>query len=179
MKRFLLAAFILILVLTTTIASTLAVVFAVQSSNKDVTIKNLQDEISELKQQNLLPTVTPTLSPEVTTTPSATGCSTSSADERIVVTKPCANDLVGGSVLVKGFATGLFEGNMIVDVLDSSKNVLQKKVYTLAGEPGSTVAFTETFVLAPVSVTSGYIKFYSQSAMDGSDIHVVEVPVRF
>ncbi|MFQ5493639.1 MAG: Gmad2 immunoglobulin-like domain-containing protein [Candidatus Dojkabacteria bacterium] len=181
MKRYIYYTVVLVLLLLLSITSTLAVVFFLQNNNSRAEVSNLQDELNDLK------TARPT--PEQRqggsgTNPSPTApdpCDNESIDSAIVVESPCRFDVVDSPLNITGTATGLFEGNMIVEIYDDHDVLLHEEVLTLSGgDIGDPIDFDETFEWTPpIPPTTGRVKFYAQSAQDGSDIHVVNIAVRF
>jgi hypothetical protein len=182
MKRYLIVFFILLLIILLTIATTTSVLFYLDSRNKDSRVRELENEVQLLNdrlQNQDLPTPTPTGSASVT--PTTNPCEHRSTDGAIVVTKPCTNERIASPVNVRGVATGLFEGAMVVELFDAGGNLIHAQNVTVAAaEIGAPAPFNVSFNFTPPTPPgAGKIKFYSQSAMDGSDIHVVEFAIRY
>ena len=104
-------------------------------------------------------------------------CEKESDDGETIVTSPCDGDIVDNILVIKGSARA-FESTILVEVNKTNGTNLYKKVVTV---DAADVGLFGDFL---VSVdTSGYadgdvvVKVYSESAKDGSDQSVVEVPV--
>lgn len=186
MKRYLVIFFIILLIILLAITSTLAVVFFVQSNNASTELKTTREELELVKrklEENTTSEENPTNTPTglVTPMPTKNPCLNSSADGRIVVTKPCDNQIITSPLNIKGSATGLFEATMIVEIYDAANNLLHREVVTVGSgeEPGSAATFDEVFNWTPPTLpVNGKIRFYEQSAQDGLPLHFVEIAVK-
>src|SRR3989304_2599191 len=144
MKRYLIVFFILLLIVLLTISTTIAVVFYIQANNRGAEIEQLKNEIELLNsklENNGGTDVTPTPTDTSTVTPTVNLCLNKSNDGAIVVTKPCKNQKLTSPLNIKGVATGLFEGTMIVELYDATDNLVHKQVVTVTtpdiGQPGN------------------------------------------
>jgi hypothetical protein len=116
------------------------------------------------------------LQPSPSPVPSASPAA--EAEANITVSEPQPNQLITFPFTVKGEAR-VFENVLSVALLDGGFNLVSEKV-TQANSPdvGQFGPFTATFTTKP-STKTGFIKVFSHSAKDGSEINLVLIPVRF
>ncbi len=183
MKRYLLIFFIILLIVLLAITSTLAVLFYFQSNTNAGKVDQLTQENQLLKNQ--LQTFqngsnssgNEPLNPG-TPTPTADLCK-STSDGLIEVDGPCKNALIASPVTVKGVVGGLFEGAMTIQILDNSGVELKLQPVTVPDTSDIPTNYSFNVSFSTPSTATGKIKLFTQSAKDGSEEHVVIVPVRF
>lgn len=111
------------------------------------------------------------------TTGNSEDCEKESEDGETIVTSPCDGDTVDEVLVIKGSARA-FENVILVEVNKTNGTNLYKKVVMVdaadVGLFGDFLVSVDTSSYADGDVV---VKVYSESAMDGSDQSVVEVPV--
>ncbi len=90
-----------------------------------------------------------------------------------------AGDIIKSPVTINGEGVA-FENTLIVELRNNDHAALVKEFVNIrSGEAGQTGAFLITFDFNFQNTKEGYIAVYEQSAKDGSEEHLVEIPVKF
>lgn len=100
----------------------------------------------------------------------------------ITITYPDPGTVVpaSGTFLIEGVAQNLFEGNLVVQVLDASGNVLAEQPTTAAGAAlGGAGGWSLNLSINTTAGTSGSVYAYATSPRDGSVVASSRVNVRF
>ena len=100
------------------------------------------------------------------------------ATPMILVESPAPGDVVSSPLAITG-ENNTFESNVQFRVEDGSGNVLAEGFTTGTGGMGTWGPFEGTLDFDPGAQTEGTVVVFESSAQDGSEINVVEIPVRF
>lgn len=191
MRRLLVKLFIAFLVVLNVITGTLLVVSMISGADKDKKIAVAADQVDRLGKQvdgkdteiSQLKAALDAATADKPVDPAALlNCYNQSTDGWIVANLPCTNQKIESKVRVKGVGFGLFENNMLVELMDANGKSLDLQHTTVKapdlGVPGN---FDQVLNFTiPASVTeTGKIRFYERSAKDGSIQHLVEFAVKF
>lgn len=118
-----------------------------------------------------MPLVAPTLDNACPANPSPTDPD----DPRLVIEVPMAGAVVSSPVLVSGLAA-TFEANVQLRVRDASGAVVGE-TFTTAAEAFTLTPFAAELDYAVTTAQMGCVEAFETSAMDGSEINIVQAPV--
>jgi len=107
-------------------------------------------------------------------------CRNVSSDNEFIVTKPCTNERLDTSFTIKGRGR-IFEAQFSVRIKDEAGNTLYTGNYmTEGGYKEELDAFEDTVTWTPPAVSGrGTIEFFDTSMIDGSEIIMVSIPIRY
>jgi LysM repeat protein len=94
---------------------------------------------------------------------------------QILITEPGVSASVAAPVRVRGVSTS-FEGALSVRLLDARFQTLAEQ-HVMGGSMGVYAPFEATLNYNVTRAQAGYVEAYTESANDGSEIHIVTVPV--
>ncbi len=117
---------------------------------------------------------TPTTTPVATPTPSATAVWSAPA-QAIEVFSPVQAGLYHSPIVVNGFSQ-TFEGNVNLRLTDQHGQVLAER-HTLGGSVDGFDFFDSYLRFTVSEMISATVEIFETSAMDGSEIHKVSIPV--
>lgn len=95
----------------------------------------------------------------------------------IVVMTPAIGDRVSSPVTISGTAN-VFEATVSIRILDDEGNLLAETFTTATCGTGCRGDYSEK-VMFDVAGDGGVIEVFESSAEDGSDLHLVSIPVQF
>lgn len=102
---------------------------------------------------------------------------------KLKISVPLKNQIVNpNELVVRGEAQGLFEGVLNIRIQDSTNQILLEEVVTIPDQLEDFNFFETRLNLDSVIVessTDATIIFYYTSAMDGQEVVLLELPVRF
>jgi len=100
------------------------------------------------------------------------------ATPKILVESPAPGDVVGSPLMISG-SNNTFESTVSIRLEDAAGETLGEGFTTGTGEMGSWGPFEASLEFDPGGATTGTLLVFESSAQDGSEINVVEIPVRF
>lgn len=99
----------------------------------------------------------------------------------IVVTKPQAGDVITSDTIEIGGSARVFENTFTLEIeTEEGEKILSQPVMTNAADAGEFGTFERSIVLPVESIGSKNLvfRFFEASARDGSETHLVEIPVK-
>jgi len=102
-----------------------------------------------------------------------------SANERIKIADIKAGDTLGSPVTISGEGAA-FENNLIVELRNPDHSPLVKEFVSIkSSNVGETGPFSITLNFLFNNTEEGFLAVYEPSAQDGSELNLVEIPVKF
>lgn len=121
--------------------------------------------------------------PEFSTSTNVNFEAYSDVPENLIVYAPIQNQLMlGNSLLVRGEVKGLFEGTLQLRLKDSAENVIYDDFFTIADQYNVMQEFNFSIDINDLGTAeggNGVWEFYYLSAVDGSEVILQSIPVRF
>jgi hypothetical protein len=102
--------------------------------------------------------------------------SATSGEPAIVVETPQASDEVGSPIRIEGTAN-VFEATVSIELLDASGQVLAATFATATCGTGCRGAFSAKLFFFTSERQNGLLRLFESSAQDGSELHVIEIPL--
>lgn len=107
----------------------------------------------------------------------------SNSPNNLIVYAPLNNQVMfSNNLSIRGEAKGLFEGNLQIRLLDEENNEVYSDSLTIPDQYEEFRKFEYLINLENLSLAegkSGRWEFYYQSAMDGSEVILQSIPIRF
>lgn len=176
MKRFILTALVFVLIIALTIVST---ILGVNLHNSNGRLANVEQKLTNL--ESLLGSIPeegePVVLPDFSEF-SRVSCNNVAEDGGLIVFFPCDRSEVESVFTVYGIAQGFFENTVNFRISSGGTTVDSGFLNYLPSDIGNPGIFTKEIDLT--SLSSGdkaVLRFYSESAMDGSEQKVVEIEV--
>jgi hypothetical protein len=176
MRRFLISAFVFILILALTIVST---ILGVNLHNSNGRLATVETKLSNL--EALLGDVTdegePIALPDFSKF-ATEKCNNTDSDGSLIVLYPCNGSVVGDKVTVHALAKGFFENNIsVIGTTDDESVTFPGVLYPSSeiGQPGMVIHELDLSDFRSGDEVT--LKFFEQSPRDGSEQKVVRVDV--
>lgn len=103
--------------------------------------------------------------------------------ENLIIYTPLQNQIMfSNNLTIKGEAKGLYEGTLQIRLRDSVENIIYTDFITIPDQYESMREFSYEFTIDDLNTVvggSGVWEFYYQDPMDGSEVILQSIPVRF